>query len=49
MRAARHRASVTGGDGLSYHVADGLEALEWAETIFIPGYRHPDREDPPGP
>ena len=40
---------VTGGDGLSYHVADGLEALEWAETVFIPGYRHPDREDPPGP
>ena len=38
---------VTGGDGLSYHVADGLEALEWAETVFIPGYRHPDREDPP--
>jgi transcriptional regulator GlxA family with amidase domain len=28
-------------------VADGLEAFEWAETIFIPGYRHPDREDPP--
>jgi transcriptional regulator GlxA family with amidase domain len=40
---------VTGGDGLSYHVADGLEALEWAQTVFIPGYRHPDREDPPGP
>ncbi|UOE42923.1 GlxA family transcriptional regulator [Agromyces larvae] len=38
---------VTGGDGLSYHVADGLEALEWAQTIFVPGYRHPDREDPP--
>ncbi|HET6672127.1 MAG TPA: helix-turn-helix domain-containing protein [Agromyces sp.] len=38
---------VTGGDGLSYHVADGLEAFEWAETIFIPGYRHPDLEDPP--
>ena len=38
---------VTGGDGLSYHVADGLDALERAETIFIPGYRHPDREDPP--
>jgi transcriptional regulator GlxA family with amidase domain len=38
---------VTGGDGLSYHVADGLEALEWAETVFIPGYRHPDVEDPP--
>ncbi|GGL88651.1 AraC family transcriptional regulator [Nakamurella endophytica] len=38
---------VTGGDGLSYHVADGLDALEWAEIVFIPGYRHPDREDPP--
>ncbi|MEU7558330.1 GlxA family transcriptional regulator [Streptomyces eurythermus] len=38
---------VTGGDGLSYHVAHGLEALEWAETVFIPGYRFPDREDPP--
>ena len=42
-----HPGLVTGGDGLSYHVADGLEAFEWAETIFIPGYRHPDREDPP--
>ncbi|WP_350348855.1 DJ-1/PfpI family protein [Agromyces sp. G08B096] len=38
---------VTGGDGLSYHVADGLEAFDWADTVFIPGYRHPDREDPP--
>ncbi|NQX35029.1 helix-turn-helix domain-containing protein [Herbiconiux sp. VKM Ac-2851] len=38
---------VTGGDGLSWHVAHGLEALEWAEIVFIPGYRHPDREDPP--
>jgi transcriptional regulator GlxA family with amidase domain len=38
---------VTGGDGLSYHVADGLDALEWAEIAFIPGYRFPDREDPP--
>ncbi|MEV4560584.1 helix-turn-helix domain-containing protein [Kitasatospora sp. NPDC049285] len=38
---------VTGGDGLSYHVAHGLEALEWAESVFVPGYRHPDREDPP--
>ncbi|WP_157429208.1 GlxA family transcriptional regulator [Agromyces salentinus] len=38
---------VTGGDGLSYHVADGLEAFEWAETIFIPGYRYPDVEAPP--
>ncbi|GIM93703.1 GlxA family transcriptional regulator [Paractinoplanes toevensis] len=38
---------VTGGDGLSYHVADGLEALAWADIVFIPGYRFPDREDPP--
>ncbi|MFB2600318.1 GlxA family transcriptional regulator [Herbiconiux sp. P17] len=37
---------VTGGDGLSYHVADGLDALEWAEIVFVPGYRHPDRDDP---
>ncbi|GAA1527979.1 transcriptional regulator GlxA family with amidase domain [Agromyces terreus] len=40
---------VTGGDGLSYHVADGLEAFAWAETIFIPGYRNPDAEPPPPP
>jgi transcriptional regulator GlxA family with amidase domain len=38
---------VTGGDGLSYHVADGLGALEWADIVFLPGYRFPDREDPP--
>jgi transcriptional regulator GlxA family with amidase domain len=38
---------VTGGDGLSYHVADGLDALLWADIVFIPGYRFPDREDPP--
>ncbi|KAB1662342.1 helix-turn-helix domain-containing protein [Pseudoclavibacter chungangensis] len=38
---------VTGGDGLSYHVAHGLEALEWAELVFVPGYRYPDRDDPP--
>lgn len=38
---------VTGGDGLAYHVAEGLEALEWADTVFIPGYREPAREDPP--
>ncbi|MBU2664148.1 DJ-1/PfpI family protein [Actinoplanes bogorensis] len=38
---------VTGGDGLSYHVADGLDALAWADIVFIPGYRFPDREDPP--
>ncbi|WP_136707328.1 helix-turn-helix domain-containing protein [Agromyces sp. H66] len=38
---------VTGGDGLSYHVADGLEALAWADTVFVPGYRHPDTEEAP--
>lgn len=38
---------VTGGDGLSYHVAHGLDALEWAEIVFVPGYRFPDRNDPP--
>ena len=38
---------VTGGDGLAYHVAHGLETLEWADLVFLPGYRHPDREDPP--
>ena len=38
---------VSGADGLSYQVAHGLEALEWAETVFIPGYRTPDREEPP--
>jgi transcriptional regulator GlxA family with amidase domain len=38
---------VTGGDGLSYHVAEGLEAFENAETIFIPGYREPASTHPP--
>ncbi|MFI7382615.1 GlxA family transcriptional regulator [Streptomyces sp. NPDC049813] len=38
---------VTGGDGLSYVVAHGLEALAWADVVFVPGYRHPDRDDPP--
>ncbi len=38
---------VTGGDGLAYHVAEGLEALDDADTIFVPGYREPAREEPP--
>ena len=38
---------VSGGDGLAYHVAEGLEALGAADTVFIPGYRDPAREDPP--
>jgi transcriptional regulator GlxA family with amidase domain len=39
---------VSGGDGLSYDVAHGLEALEWAELIFVPGYRDPVTTIPPG-
>ncbi|MCZ2261043.1 MULTISPECIES: GlxA family transcriptional regulator [unclassified Isoptericola] len=38
---------VAGGDGLSYHLDHGLEALAWADVVFLPGYRHPDRDDPP--
>ncbi|MFV0434943.1 MAG: GlxA family transcriptional regulator [Leucobacter sp.] len=38
---------IAGGDGLSYHVEHGLEALEDADLIFVPGYRYPDREAPP--
>ncbi|RIJ76926.1 helix-turn-helix domain-containing protein [Nakamurella silvestris] len=38
---------VTGGDGLSYHVAEGLEVLEAADTVFVPGYRDPARSEPP--
>ncbi|MCU1526689.1 MAG: transcriptional regulator, AraC family [Frondihabitans sp.] len=37
---------VTGGDGLSYHVADGLDALAEADTVFIPGYREPAGTEP---
>ncbi|MFJ8434727.1 GlxA family transcriptional regulator [Kitasatospora sp. NPDC094019] len=38
---------VTGGDGLSYHVAEGLEAVEHADTVFVPGYRDPATTAPP--
>ncbi|QZY52628.1 GlxA family transcriptional regulator [Leucobacter tenebrionis] len=38
---------ITGGDGLSYHVEHGIDALDSADLIFVPGYRHPDREPPP--
>lgn len=38
---------VTGGDGLSYHVAEGLDAVEQADTVFIPGYREPATTQPP--
>ncbi len=42
-----HPGPIAGGDGLSYHVARGLEALDGADLVFVPGYRHPDREPPP--
>lgn len=42
-----HPGLITGGDGLSYHVDRGLEALESADLIFVPGYRRPDQELPP--
>ncbi|MEV6029328.1 AraC family transcriptional regulator [Streptomyces sp. NPDC052036] len=38
---------VTGGDGLAYHVAHGLDALAWADIVFVPGYRFPDHDEPP--
>jgi transcriptional regulator GlxA family with amidase domain len=37
---------VSGGDGLAYSVTYGLEALEWADIVFLPGTRFPDRDDP---
>lgn len=37
---------IPGGDGLSYVVDSGLEATEWADIVFVPGYRHPDAEPP---
>jgi len=42
-----HPGLIAGGDGLSYHVEHGLEALDEADLIFVPGYRYPDRERPP--
>lgn len=38
---------VTGGEGLAYSVEHGLETLDWADTVFIPGYRFPADSDPP--
>ncbi|MFC6234972.1 AraC family transcriptional regulator, partial [Leucobacter soli] len=43
VRAGR----VSGADGLAYLVEQGLEALDDAELIFLPGYRHPDTQEPP--
>ncbi len=38
---------VPGADGLSYHVDQGLEAMDDADLVFIPGYLHPDTQSPP--
>lgn len=41
---------IPGGDGLSYSVDQGLEALEALRSddlVFLPGTRKPDRERPP--
>ncbi|PRI10711.1 GlxA family transcriptional regulator [Leucobacter massiliensis] len=38
---------IAGGDGLSYRVEHGLEAIEDADLVFVPGYRNPDRERAP--
>lgn len=38
---------VSGADGLSYHVQEGLEALAEADLIFIPGYKQPDKQAAP--
>ncbi|MCW2135769.1 GlxA family transcriptional regulator [Actinoplanes cyaneus] len=32
---------VPGRDGLDYHVGAGLEALETADTVIVPGFRNP--------
>lgn len=37
---------VAGADGISYHVEHGLETLEDADTVFIPGYLAPDARPP---
>jgi transcriptional regulator GlxA family with amidase domain len=39
--------TVRGGDGLAYAVGRGLEAVDWAQTIFVPGYRFPADTPPP--
>lgn len=40
--------TVDGWNGLAYAVSHGLEALTWADTILVPGYRNPaDSTTPP--
>ncbi|NNC11101.1 helix-turn-helix domain-containing protein [Planctomonas sp. JC2975] len=36
-----HPGTVDGWNGLAYAVSHGLEALTWADTILVPGYRNP--------
>ncbi|TPW77780.1 GlxA family transcriptional regulator [Schumannella soli] len=43
----RRAGRVAGGDGLAYSVGHGLEAFDWADTIFVPGYRKPADTAPP--
>lgn len=38
---------VNGADGIDYHVGNGLEALDWAELVFVPGYALADHQEPP--
>jgi transcriptional regulator GlxA family with amidase domain len=35
------RGVIEGWNGLAYAVSHGLETLEWADTILVPGYRNP--------
>lgn len=39
---------VSGADGLSYHVGEGLEAVAEADLVFLPGYLRPDVHSAPG-
>lgn len=39
--------TVQGGDGLAYAVDLGLEAIAWADTVFVPGFRRPSETSPP--
>lgn len=39
--------TVHGGDSLAYAVGRGLEAVDWADTVFVPGYRFPADVPPP--
>ncbi|MBT2501520.1 GlxA family transcriptional regulator [Curtobacterium sp. ISL-83] len=38
---------VRGGDGMAYVVDHGLDAVAWADTVFVPGWRTPADTPPP--